>query len=451
MANKKKKYDLIIVGAGPAGMFAALEILEKSPDTNLAIIERGDRVENRGKKETMIGFGGGGTYSDGKLHYSPILSHRKAFHLVEVSKYIDLVEYVDDILIEFGVDGEYYPNDEDKVKEMVERSQRHDIKLYIRRERHVGTDKLKDIVKDIQDDLEEKGAEIITNTKIEDVVVKKGKCKGVVSGKNKKYYADKVLIAPGRIGAIWLQKVCEKHDIEFVFDRIEVGVRVEFPNAIMKEFSDVMYESIFEMRTDHFDDIARTFCPCPNGKVAVEDYKGYVCVNGHTTSKHDSVNANFAFLTEIGLSEPFENTTLYAKSIAELATTLGGGKPILQRLADLRSGRRSTWRRIRKSYVTPTLMDVTPGDISMGLPYRVVTNLLNGLEKLDKVMKGVNAGSTLLYAPEVKYRGSRIKTKKNLETKVEGLFVAGDGAGVSGNIIGAAVTGVMAARGMIED
>ena len=182
--------------------------------------------------------------------------------------------------------------------------------------------------------------------------------------------------------------------------------------------------------------------------VATETYDGYVCVNGHSNSNHDSENSNFAFLCEINLTSPVENSVIYAKAIAEVASTIGGGKPLLQTLDDLRCGRRSTWSRLGKSFVNPSLEDVTPGDISMALPYRVVKNIIEGLELLDKVMPGINAGSTLLYAPEVKLRSSRIKTKKNLETSVKGLYVAGDAAGVSGSVTGAAVTGVMFARGI---
>jgi uncharacterized FAD-dependent dehydrogenase len=445
---KKKTYDVIIVGAGPAGMFATYELLQKYPHLKIALVERGDRVENRKKTEAMTGFGGGGTFSDGKLHYTPVLSHKKTLNLINISDYMKLVDYVDRTFTEFGVDCEYFPKKSKRVDELVEIAQKNDIKLHIRKLRHVGTDKLAKIIKKIQDYFDEKGVYIIDNQQVVNVSVKDGKCLGVITKSGTKLKAKCTLIAPGRIGSKWLQDVCYENSIKYIFDKIEVGVRVEFPESVMREYSELTYESIFEMRTKFFDDVVRTFCPCPFGMVSIERYRGFVCVNGHTNSKKDSKNSNFAFVTEIELTEPVENTTLYAKSIAEIATTLGGGKPILQRLADLKAGRRSTWNRINKSYVTPTLKDVTPGDISMAMPYRVTKNILEGLEKLDKIMPGINSGSTLLYAPEVKYRGSRIVTDKKLETKVKGFFVAGDGAGVSGNIIGAAVTGVMAARGM---
>jgi uncharacterized FAD-dependent dehydrogenase len=230
---------------------------------------------------------------------------------------------------------------------------------------------------------------------------------------------------------------------------VEVGVRVEFPESILKRYAEALYEIVLKIRTKTFDDIVRTFCSCPNGYVAIENYHGYVCVNGHSTSNHESENSNFAFVCEVNLTEPVENSIEYAESIAKLATTIGGGKPILQRLTDLRKGRRSTWSRLNKSLVKPSLTDVTPGDISMALPHRVVTNILEGLAKLDEVMPGINSGSTLLYAPEVKFRSSRIKTDKGVQTNIKNLYVAGDAAGLSGSITGAAATGIMAARGML--
>ena len=304
-------------------------------------------------------------------------------------------------------------------------------------------------MKNFQDHLENKGIELMEKTEVLDIIVENGKVRGVKTNKGD-MFADNILVTPGRIRARWFQEICSKYNVEYLYDMVEVGVRVEFPAGIMKRYAESLYEIVLKVRTDTFDDIVRTFCSCPNGYVAREDYQGYVCVNGYSNSDHSSKNSNFALLCEVHLTEPVENSIAYAQSIAELASTIGGQKPILQRLADLRKGRRSTWRKLEKSLVTPSLTDVTPGDISMALPHRIVVNILESLEKLDSVMPGINSGSTLLYAPEVKFRSSKIKTTPGMETNVNGLFVAGDASGMAGSITGAAATGIMAARGIIN-
>ncbi len=445
-----KKYDYIIVGAGPAGMFACYEILKKKKTAKIAIIDLGERVENRKPSEVMMGFGGAGTYSDGKLTLTANLSHEKAFHLISKSSYQKILDYVDSIFNDFEIDAQYYPKQTEELKNLIKEAEVNDVELVLRKARHVGTDRLRVFIKDVQDYFLEKGVEILDRTKIEDIIVKEGKIEGVVTDKGKKIYGEKVLLTPGRLNARWLQKLADKYDIKYIYDKVEVGVRVEFPSSIMQRQAETLYETVYKVRTKTYQDIVRTFCSCPNGLVSIERYDNYICVNGHSNSDHLGKNSNFAFLCEVNLKEPLENSIAYAKSVAELVSLLGGGKPLLQTLYDLRDGRRSTWSRLEKSFVEPSLKDVVPGDISMGLPHRVVLNLLEGLEKLDKVMPGINAGSTLLYAPEVKFRSSKIKTKKTLETSVKGLYVAGDAAGLSGSITGAAVTGIMAARGMIR-
>ena len=438
-----------IVGAGPAGLFSAYKLSQKK-GLDVTLIDMGKRVENRTPKDIMCGIGGAGTFSDGKLHFSPVLSHEKILHLFSIPEYQKYLDQVDKIFIDFGVNSEYYPKDMDKANEFVEEAKKRNIRLVIRKIKHVGTDKLPPIMKSFQDYLEDKKVNIINETQITDLLINDSKCCGIVSKSGEKLKFDKIILATGRINAKWLQDLSLKYKIPYDYDKIEVGVRVEFTAIVMKKYSDLMYEAIFMLQSKTFEDVVRTFCPCPNGLVGIEDYEGFVCVNGHSNSDHLSENSNFALVSEVVLTEPIENTTEYAKSIAQLATTIGGGKPILQRLEDLKKGRRSTWGRIKKGLVDPTLKDVVPGDISMALPHRVVVNIIEGLEKLDKVMPGINSGSTLLYAPEIKLRSSKIRTSKYLETSVKNLFVAGDGAGVSGNIVGAAATGLIAGEGIIK-
>lgn len=444
-----KKYDYIIVGAGPAGLFACYEILKKDSKSQIALIDMGKRIEDRKPSEVMVGIGGAGTYSDGKLTLTANLSHEKAFHLIPKFQYQKILDYVDTIFTKFGVDSEYFPKETEELKDLIKEAETNDIELVLRKARHVGTDKLKLFVKNFEEFLLSRGVEIMDQVQVDDLIVTKGSIKGVITKEGKKISGDKVLLAPGRVNARWLQKLADKYGIKYIYDKVEVGVRVEFPSSIMQRQAETLYETVYRVRTSTYQDIVRTFCSCPNGLVAIEEYDSYVCVNGHSNSDHNSKNSNFAFLCEVNLKEPLENSIAYAKSIAELTSLLGGGKPLIQSLYDLRDGRRSTWSRLEKSFVEPSLQDVVPGDISMGLPHRIVLNIVEGLEILDKVMPGINSGSTLLYAPEVKFRSSKIETNKNLETSIKGLFVAGDAAGLSGSITGASVTGVMAGRGMI--
>lgn len=447
----KNNYDVIIVGAGPAGIFTALELLKKSKNRlKIALIEMGKKIENRAPNEVMIGFGGAGTYSDGKLHFTPKLSHEKALHLISYDDYQLILDEIEEEFRINGVNSKFYPDNYDEVNELVSLCEKNNIELVVRKSQHVGTDKLKKVIKKMQDNLIKKGIDLITETKIVDLIIDNNIAKGVIDYEGNKIYGKYIMLAPGRINTRWLQQLSNKYNIKYMHDTVEIGVRVEFPYSIMDVYAKALYEIDFKIRTKTYDDIIRTFCSCPNGLVAIENYDGYVCVNGHSNSDHKSLNSNFAFVCEVNLTEPVENTVAYAESIARLASTIGGYKPIIQRLEDLRKGRRSNMARINKSITKPSLKDATPGDIAMALPYRIVSNILDGLEQLDKVMPGINSGSTLLYAPEVKYRSSKVKVNNDLETDIKNLFVGGDASGLSGSITGAAATGIMAARGILN-
>lgn len=431
-------------------MFACFELLKKVDGKKIALFDMGSRLEERKASEVMTGFGGAGTYSDGKLHYTPKLSHERTFHLIDPDDYQKILNEVEKIFTDFGVDSEYFPKNEEEVELLVAEAEKNDVELVVRRAQHVGTDKLKEVVAKFQKYLLDKGVTLFDRTEIKDLLVEKNVTMGVVDKKGNKYFGKKVLLVPGRVNATWLQNVGKKHGIKYQYDMVEIGVRVEFPRSIMKKYAEALYEVVLKLRTKTFDDVMRTFCSCPNGLVAMETYPQYICVNGHSLSDHKSLNSNFAFVCEVHLTEPVENSIEYAESIAKLATTIGGGKPILQRLKDLQRGRRSTWSRLNKSIVRPSLKDVTPGDISMALPHRIVVNILEGLEKLDSVMPGINSGSTLLYAPEVKLRSSKVALTPDMETTLPNVYAAGDAAGISGSITGAAATGIMAARGMMK-
>ena len=445
------KYDVIIVGAGPAGLFASYELLKNNKDLRVCLADKGKSVNNRTPQEVMFGVGGAGAFSDGKLHYSPLLSHEKILDIYPKEEYEKILDYVDSVFTGFGVDAGYYPKDIEKANKLVEESERLGVQLFVRKIRHVGSDKLPAVIKRFEESLIQNRIDLRTGTEITDIIVEDNACRGVITSAGERIFADNVVLASGRSSAAWLQKIARKYGVDFKYEPAEIGVRVEFPEGIMNRYSDLMYEAIFLVHTPTFDDAVRTYCPCPHGHVAIEKYDDYVCVNGHSNSTYDSRNSNFALVSIVHLTEPVENTISYGESIAKLATTIGGGKPIIQRLEDLQRGRRSTWDRINKSFVKPSLKEVTPGDIAMALPARVVTNILEGLMALEKVLPGINSGNTLLYAPEIKLRTPKMATDKNLKTSVGHLYTVGDGPGLSGNIVGAAATGVIAARGIMAD
>lgn len=446
-------YDAVIVGAGPAGLFAAYE-LTKNPQKKrkVLIIEKGKSIKKRGRKEAMCGVGGAGTFSDGKLHFSPVLSHEKLLDVVDRQEYIDKIDYVDQLFSKFGVKANYTPENMKEAQDLVNFCRKKGVQLFIRKCRHIGSDNLPGIIKNMVKQLKKQGVEFVCEEEVKEILTSKKKTKITgIKTKNKTYKAKQYLVAPGRVGAKWLQNQAKDIGLNYSYQKVEIGVRVEFPAVIMEEHSKILHENIYLVTTPTYDDVVRTFCPCPNGKVAIENYGDYISVNGYSNAKSKSPNSNFNLTTEVQLTDPVENTTDYAILIAKTTTLLGGNKPLIQRLADLRAGRRSTWTRINKSFVNPSLTDVTPGDLSLAMPHRIVTNLLEGLEMLDRVLPGLNSGSTLLYAPEIKLRGNRIKINDQMQTQVKNLFVAGDGPGTSGNIVGAAVSGVFAAQGMMAN
>lgn len=443
-------YDVIIVGAGPAGMFAAYELSKNSKALKILLIDKGNLIQNRSKQEVMLGFGGSGTFSDGKLHFTPVLSHEKILHLYSVDEYQKYLDYIEKIFLENGVLPEYYPKNMAKAKDLVDLAQKNNIKLFIRKTIHVGTDKLPAVIKNIQDKLSAQNVEFLPNTEVSDLLTDDHTVTGVKLLNGKEIPSKYVICAPGRYNASWMEKITNKYNIPYVFDKIEVGVRVEFPSALIQEHADLMYETVYLMYTKRYDDVVRTFCPCPHGYVSTEEYGDFVCVNGHSNSNLDGKNSNFALVTEVSLTEPLENTRLYANFIAQGATLLGGGKPIIQRFKDLKDGRRSTPSRLLHAHISPSLKDAVPGDIGMALPYRITKNIIEGIEMLSKILPGLDGDSTFLYAPEVKFRSTKLKTDKYLETNLKNLFVAGDGSGVSGNIVGAAATGIIAAKGILR-
>jgi len=444
-----KKGEVLIVGAGPAGLFAAYQ-LGKQGLKNIILIDKGKSALARNKNELLCGVGGAGLFSDGKLCFTPRHGKTDLTEFLNLQKSEELITEVEKILNQFGMDGETYPTDLQKAKNLKLEARKIGIDLQIIKQKHLGSDHLPGYINRMETYLKEKGVTILTNCEAKKIKVNRRKIVGILTNQGE-IKTNFVLLAPGRAGNSWLTQELKTLGVKLEQKPIEVGVRIETPREIFEEICSVIYDPTFYLHSPSFDDQLRTFCVNPTGYVAEEKYKEFSCVNGHSYSNKHSQNANFALLNKVSLSEPVTDTIAYGESICKLASTIGGGKPILQRFADFKRHRRSNWERISKSYIEPTLKEVTPGDIGMALPYRIVINLIEGIEKLNEILPGLASDSTLLYAPEVKFFSVRPKVNQNLETEVRGLFVAGDGAGVSGNIVGAAATGLIAARGIINN
>ena len=460
----KSSYDVVIIGAGVAGMFAAYELLKsKEKGLSILLIDEGRDIRERHcpMKETiqcarcnpcniMCGVGGSGTYSDGTLNLRYDIGGNLMDYTKDEQKAIALVDEVDKVFLKFGGPTKMYGTDKEGITELKRRAASVGVRFIEIPQRHIGSDKTPLVIENFEKYLQNNGVEFILLTKVEDLLVKNGTCTGVKLKNGKEISARYVLAAPGRVGAPWFNDVVSKNKIKAKFGPIDVGVRVEVQSIIMDPVIKINRDPKFHMRTKTYDDFVRTFCTNHEGYVVKERYDGFIGVNGHSLSEKRAQNSNFAFLVRIMLTEPVEDTIKYGRSIAKLATNIGGGKPILQRLGDLRRGRRSHEKSILDNPVQNSLKDVTPGDIAMALPHRIVTDIMEGLDQLNEVIPGVANDSTLLYAPEIKFYATQVQVDSNMESSLKNLFAAGDGTGLSRDIVNAAATGILAARGILK-
>ena len=462
------KYDVVIVGAGPAGLFTAYELITKNSKLKICILDNGSKVASRicpmNKKGVkcqnckpcaiLSGYGGAGTFSDGKLNFIPKLGKSDLTKYMSESDSYKLIDDVEKIFTKFKMDAEVYPSNMDEANEIKKKVAVSGAKLLIIKQKHLGSDHLPEYIQGICDYLEEKGVTLLDKCDVTDIKTiseseheitrKHGKKEDIIKSTN-------VVVAPGRTGAKWIQELADKYKIPYLSQSIEIGVRVEVRKDIMEDITSVIYDPTIFIKTKTYGDEIRTFCTNPGGFVAKENYYGFICVNGHALKEIKSNNTNFAFISKVTLTEPVTNTRLYGESIARIANVLGDGKPIIQSLKDLKSGRRSEWHRINKGFIEPTLKDCVAGDLALVPPHRIITNILEGLETLDKIIPGVNNDDTLLYGPEIKFFSNEIETNNRFRLKNDNIYFIGDGAGKAGNIVTAAATGLVAARDILEN
>lgn len=456
MKNRTSGYDVIIVGAGPAGIFAALE-LASSSDARILMVDQGAPLEKRKCKTQReygrclrcepcaitSGWGGAGAFSDGKLTLTPAFG---GF----LNEFIDhdsvekLIAEVDQVYLSYGASEKVFGTDLEAVKDMERRAAAAGLNLIPAKIRHLGTENCYRVLEKMHKVLTDR-VDIMMQTTVSEITVRDGLVSGVKLTNGEKYEADYVICGPGRIGAEWMHRESIRLGLKGINNPVDIGVRVEVPAVIMENITSQIYESKLIYFTSQFDDRIRTFCMNPYGVVVTENSDGLVTVNGHSFAETRTNNTNFALLVSKSFTEPFNEPIRYGRYIASLANMLGDGV-IVQRLGDLLMGRRSTDERIRRGLVRPTLTEATPGDLSLVLPYRYLLAIIEMLEALDKLAPGVNSRHTLLYGVEVKFYSYRLNLTTKLETEIKNLFAVGDGAGITRGLIQASATGVLAAR-----
>ena len=478
-----KKYDAVVIGAGPSGVFLAYELIQKNKHQNILLIEQGKRVENRicpiEKKgectkckplcNITCGFSGAGAFSDGKLslynkdddeiHVGGILQE-----YIGVEETKKLIDYTDKIYLKFGADKKLEGTEhKEEVKQIKEKAKKENITLIDIPIRHLGTEKSHELYGKIEKYLIDNGVNILFETAVEDLIIEDSIIKGVKIRPSKniesedftgseEIYTDNVVLAVGRKGANWLVQMCNKHKIDTHAGIVDIGIRYELPDKVMKKINEYMYEGKFIGRVGPFKDKVRTFCQNPSGFVSTEVYDHNITlVNGHSYKEKKSTNTNLAILVSHKFNYPFNKPIEYGRNVAKNLNELGAGNIVVQRLGDIYRGKRTWEEELKNNSVVPTLKSAVAGDITFALGYRTMTDILEFIRALDKVVEGFANPDNLLYGPEIKFYSNQLVIDNNFETNIKGLYSIGDGGGMTRGLMMASCSGVQMARILEEN
>ena len=474
------KYDLIVVGMGPSAVFLAYELIQLNNYNNILLIDQGKPVEKRNCPMEKVGkcvkckpycnitcgFSGAGAFSDGKLNSYHLSSRDKDGHIylggndggyfkqyMSEDEIYDLLTYTDDVYLKFGADTRLHGVEHmDEIKKLQEKAAKNNLNLVSYPIRHLGTEKAHILYTKIEEYLKEYNINMMFETEVLDLIIEKGKVKGVKVHKihENKYEditSDKVVLAVGRKGASWLSNLCIKHDIKTKLGSVDIGIRYELPDKVMSKINEYMYEGKFVGNPFPYGDKVRTFCQNPSGFVSAEVYdNGLTLVNGHSYKDRKSTNTNLAILVSHHFTYPFDKPIEYGENVAQNLNRLGGNAIMVQRLGDIYRGRRTWPEDLETNSVVPTLKGAVPGDITYGLGYRTMTDILQFIKDIDKVVEGFANPDNLLYGPEIKFYSNEVVLDKNFMTNIDGLYSIGDGGGLTTGLMMASCAGVKMAR-----
>ena len=478
-----KKYDLIVVGAGPSGVFLAYEMLQLDKTKKVLLIEQGKKVENRlcpiektGKCahckpmcNITCGFSGAGAFSDGKLSLyndedTDLYVGGSLHEYIGLKETKELIDYTDKVYLKFGADNKLEGVDyKEEVKKISDKAKKEDINLVNIPIRHLGTEKSHELYGRIEKYLLDNGIEILFNTQVHDLIIEDCSVKGVkirptkyayddTYKEDEEIYADKVVLSVGRKGANWLVSMCNKYNIKTTSKAVDIGIRYELPDSVMKNVNKYMYEGKFIARPYPFRDKVRTFCQNPSGFVSTEVYDNDIMlVNGHSYKDKKSTNTNLAILVSHNFNYPFDRPIEYGRNVAKNLNALGNKNIVVQRLGDIYRGKRTWNDELKNNSVVPTLKSAVAGDITFALGYRTMTDILKFIQSMDKVIEGFAHPDNLLYGPEIKFYSNKLDINDKFETSIKGLFSIGDGGGLTRGLMMASASGVQAARNILKN